>query len=275
MERLIVSIEKDIRENAPQRTELLYLLWEFHRLIVKIQSHDICDWNSVSRHLNEELRIARELNDVNLQVLTLNQSCEVHLFRQNIDLARIDIDAAIAQARHTSPVIGSLVFANAARTRARGAYDLGDKMSVSKFLEQARNAIQRASISDERYVPAYVEAVKCSFTQVDAYMAIGKVTRAMEILDEIEGDIPPGDIRRIASLNLSRARCYTALKHPEYEIALAFLQDTFQVYKDVRSVHGIEIVEKTYRSIANSPYGNAPEVVDLGIALREMRFNRQ
>lgn len=274
MERMISTIEKDIRENTPRRNELLYMLWEFHRLVVKVQSHDICDWNRVSRHLNEELRIARELNDINLQVLTLNQSSEVHMFRQNIDLARIDIDAALIQARHASPMICSLVFANAARTRARSARDLSDKMSVNKFLDQAHSAAQRASISDERYIPAYVETVKCLFTQFDAYIAIGKIARAMEILDEIEAGIPPGNIRRVASLNLSRANCYTALKNPEYETALAFLQDTFQVYRDVKTVHGMEVLEKAYRSIASSPYGNAPEVVDLGIALREVKLKK-
>ncbi|SRR5258707_2918992 len=273
IEYWIARIEKDVK-NSPQKRDLLYLLWEFHRIITDVYIYDKHEWNKAQNHTNESLLISRELNDANLQVLSLSQSCGAKILQKNDHLARIDIDAAIAHTKNTSPLVKAIIFAQAARAYSSGTPDSGDRTSASRFLEQSQNVIKGTIEKDDRYIPLRVDVSKCLFTQFDALKALDKTTGAMDVLNQIEDTMQTGDVSRLALLNLKRAKCYASLKRPQYDTALDLLIDSFSVYKETAAVHSLKEIEKTYRIIATSPYGNAPEVIDLGIALRDLKLKK-
>lgn len=266
-------IKEEIKHSSNKREKhnLFILLWEFTFLMNLFYTYDTHDWNKFYRNINTSLEISKEINDVNLYILSLNQSCNARILQQSANLARLEIDAAIRQSKKASDLIQAIIYAQAAKAYSLNTTDLGDITSARQFIEQSQNILKSASTSDERYIPVRVNIPMCLFTQFDGLKLLNKYAEATSILDEVESVSPGNNIRDLALLNLNRARCYIAQVHPEYDKALEMIESAFDVFQGAGSNHNIRELIKVYNQIAISPYGNSPNVVDLGMELKELR----
>jgi transcriptional regulator with XRE-family HTH domain len=275
IETCIGQLRQSIKMSASKREqrELLYLLWEFYRLVNDIYMYDMFHWDLFYEHINESLEIAKELNDTNLSLLTLHQSCGSRILQHNGNLAKVEIEAALPRIKNASSIIQSVVYAQAAKAYSLGTPDLGERITAQRYLEKSQYVATHLS-PDDRYIPERVNAAKYLFTQLDALISVGNIAPALSLLDDIEENTEPGNTRNMALLQLKRASCYASLKHPEYKQALELLGDAFRVYKDIGSKYNIKEIEKVYKTIATGPYGNSPDVVDLGIEIKELRVRK-
>jgi transcriptional regulator with XRE-family HTH domain len=254
-----------------ERKQFLYLLWEFHRLATKIYTDEFCNWNKAEYHLNKQLEIARELYDDVLLVATLDHSCTVSILQENFHLARLSIDAALSSLKNTPAIVQALILADGATAYVLNMRGWGDEKTARQYLEQSQVVLKQKDSKDARYIPSRIDTTKCLFSQVDAFNALGENRGAIHILEEIQNKMRETRARRIATLNLMKAQCYIDTKKPEYEQAILALTAAFNMYRSTGSIRNIDKMNKMYQKIARSSYGNAPEVVDLGMQLRVLR----
>jgi len=269
----IKDLHKDIPlvTNKSEKKQLLYLLWEFHRLATKIYTDEFCNWNKAEYHLNKQLEIAKELYDNVLLVATLDHSCTVYILQEKFQLARLSIDAAISSIKNIPATIQALIFADGATAYALNTSSWGDEKAAMYYLEQSQEVLKQKDGKEAIYIPSRIDTTKCLFSQVDAFKALGKNSSAIVTLDEIQSKMHETRARRVATLNLTRAQCYIDVKKPQYEQAILALTSAFNMYRSTGSIRNIDKMSKMHQKIAQSSYGNSPEVVDLGMQLRALR----
>ena len=112
---------------------------------------------------------------------------------------------------------------------------------------------------------------KYQLIKARSLMALERPGKALECLDEAAERIDSTHSRRRAYLDILRAECYLHLKRPQYERALKLLTGAFHVSHAINSTYNIKYVKRVFKLLSASPYGNAPEVVDLEISLKELR----
>lgn len=253
--------------NKQEKKNLLYELWEFHRLAVKVYSDDKFNLAQAIQHLNDALSVALELQDANLLAVTYAHLAGIELKEGQIYLAKPNIDAALSHMKNASGVVRCDVFGIAANIYHAGAKDLADIVSASKFLDQSQSIFADMT-RDERYVPHTIDAMRCQQTLFDSCLELGKITDTMEILDRMEEKTPKSYIRKKALLYYFRARCYLRLHYPD--MALQHLNVSLRIMQDIGAKRNVEEIRDVYQQIRNGPYGNNPEVIDLGVALQKL-----
>ncbi len=272
-------LENDIKlvNNKQDKSKLLYVLWQFHNMITDVYAYDFHDWNKTQKHIRHELDIAKELNDANLLALSLNQSCEIRIMQENKHFATIEIDAAMNVSKKASPLVKAVVYAYAARAYIVGGYDLGERTSSSGFIEKAEKFLNLDNNTDGGFIPLRVTPAKALFTQLDAIRDLGEISNAKYKLSQIEETIPSDDKLKIVHFHSLQAQCELLSKRPDYAKVIAYLSNALELTKvtDI-TPHNNKIADlwSIHNKISDSPYGNAPEVVNLGLEIRELRARK-
>lgn len=106
--------------------------------------------------------------------------------------------------------------------------------------------------------------------QADMFIDLGRPGKALDYLDDAERLVHPSKRRLRVLIDIFRARCYMEQKHPEYEQAVFLLQDAITANRELRIARNIQHIESLYSKLENSSYGNSPDVVELGLALRSL-----
>jgi transcriptional regulator with XRE-family HTH domain len=249
--------------NMRQRTELQHLLWNFHALSAKIYGDDLFDWEHAFHHLNQSLTLAVEMNSSDLQAASLYRSAQIHFAQRNYSLAKSDLDGSLVHARNASPSIKGASFASAGLAYAIVEKDQAGMTYAQKLLDEAE---KYASTSDNSNIITF-NTGKYLLDRADALMSLGRPSKALEVLDDAEELTNTNQRRRIAYLNILRAECYIRLKKPDYAMAAMLLSEALTVSEAVHSSFNISHIKRLHKLIASSPYGNSPDVVELGIRL--------
>ncbi|MGH2480302.1 MAG: hypothetical protein ACRDHW_11650, partial [Ktedonobacteraceae bacterium] len=265
LEDWITRIQCDVAHaQSPQKTTLLRTLWGFHALIAKVYCDEML-WEPAFGHLDTALELATTLRNSDLQAISLYRSSAVHFVQRNYALAKVDLDGALLYAKNTSPHIRGTILVDAGLAYALANTDLAGATYTQRLLDEA-----------EKYAGAWVDDGIMSFgsgkyllRRARALIALGRPGKALEFLDDAEDELEATQKLKLAFLNIARAECYMQLKRPEFDRALLVLVDAFDASKAINSEFNIGHVQRLYKALSTGSYGTSPQVVDLGIALRE------
>ena len=72
--------------------------------------------------------------------------------------------------------------------------------------------------------------------------------------------------------DILRARCYIELKKPEYELAVSLMSAVIDDSRELRIQRHIDHIDTLYSKLVQSVYGNSPDVVDLGVKLKDLKL---
>lgn len=268
IEKLIKRIERDIRNiYAEEKNTLLRVLWDYEILCAKVYSSDLHNWSKTFEHIDNAREITMNLDDRDLQAASLCHSAIFHFRQRRLGLAKMDIDGALIYAKGALPQTRGIIY-------SKNACIYSDDTSLSG-MTHVQNVFDEA----EKYIGIKSEIKSISFGKDDylldrAYTltALGRPTKAVELLEDAERYINPSSKRHLVFLDILRAECYIEQKRPEYERAVRLLEGAIEDSKELRVARNIDHIEKLYRKLLESSYSKAPDVTDLGIALQQLRM---
>jgi transcriptional regulator with XRE-family HTH domain len=262
IERWIERIGYDANlVHTPQKTALLRTLWDFHILSTRTYCYDLSSWIKASDHVNRASEIALTLNNPDLQIGSIYYSGALHFAQQKYALAKIDLDSALSNMKDAHPQTQSAVLTSTALATALLYKDAMSITYAQKLLDKAEGYV---TMSDKRGSVTFGK-IRYLVDRADALICLGRPFKALEYLDDAESLTDNSQRRELAFLNLLRAECYIKKKRPEYDQAVLLLKDVFE--EDECEFH-LDYVERLYKVLAQSSYGNSPDVADLGMMLR-------
>ncbi len=268
----IDRIQNDvIRADEKQRSTLQYTLWDFHQLAAKI--HDgMCNWDNAFTHLNASLELAALLQDESLYAANLHRSAQIRFGQRNFALAKIDIDAAVTYAKNVNLNLKGAIFVYAGLAHALVATNEAERMTAQSLLDEAGNYAYAREMSDERIINFNVG--KYLIDKADALTALGRPGLALKVLDEAEDETDPSYKRRLAYIDILRAEADMKLKKPRLDEATTLLTNAFDASKAIKSEYQIGYISRLYKDLRTGPYGNSPDVTDLGLAIKQWRMEQ-
>jgi transcriptional regulator with XRE-family HTH domain len=252
-----------------RKLPFLRILWSFHLLLAKTCGYDLCDWIQTFKHLDEAKELAEMLDDPDLRSTAFCYSGNFYLHRQKPLLARIEFDASIQFAQTALPQTRGSVYAYASLAQAMAATDLSDGIHAQKLLDKA-----------ERYTGTSQNIIR--FAEGDylkhrakTLIALQKYGNALECLDDAEEKHEITDTRPLEYLNILRAECFLKQKRPAYEQTIWLLRGVAEQNQHIKEQSHLNHALRLFKLLAASPYGNSPEVADLGISLRKLQFMKE
>ena len=267
IEKWVKRIEIDTKSaDTANKKELLRALWNYEILCAKIYGNDLCNWNRVFEHIDNAREIATTLDDRDLQATSLCHSGIFRLRQGRPGLAKMDIEGALIYAKGALPQTRGIIHSKQACVYADDTSLAGLTLVQSAF-EQA-----------EKYIDAKCEIKNISFGKDDylldrvyTLMAFDRPAKAIELLDDAEKYIDPAKKRHLIFLDISRAKCYIESKKPIYEQAVSLLKGAIEDSKEIKVARNIDQIERLCTRLKKSIYGQSPDVIDLGLALRDVR----
>jgi len=267
IEKRIKRIEQDTKNvNAEDESALLRVLWDYEILCAKVYGSDLYDWSKTFEHIDNAREIAMILDDRDLQAASLYYSSSYHFRQGRFGLAKMDIEGALMYAKGALPPTKGTIYSHNACLHA-------DDTSLSG-ITLVQNIFDKA----EKYAGTKSDVRNTSFGKDDylldrAYTLIdlGRPARALELIEDAGRYMSPSNKRYLVFLDIMRAKCYINLKKPEYEQAVTLLGSAIEDSKELRVARNIDHIGKLYTKLVASPYGNSPDVTDLGLMLQELR----
>ncbi len=246
--------------NRQEKRELLYILWEFHRLAAKIHAAFKKDTSATIRHLDRALVVALELHDASLIAVTHEQVASTRILEQSPHLARANIDAAVAQLKNVSPLIQCDVYALAARIYHGSLLDLEDSVKSRHFLERSNYLLHEKLTQYEHHTPMGLDIIRCRLTYIDSLIQMRRADEAVSMIGDVEKITPKEFKRTEAYLSLDKAACSLLLDSPEY--AMQLLSHSYGISRQLGDMQKIEQIKDMYQDIKTGPYKNNRAVLD-------------
>ncbi len=267
MDKWITRVERDVKYiNIEDKNALLRVLWDYEILCAKIYGSDLQNWNKAFEHIDNALEVASELDDRDLQAASFYMRSVYHFRQGRIGLAKIDIDGALMYAKGGLPQRIGKIYSHNACVHANDTSLSGIRLvqnmfdGVEKYTD-VKNETGNISLGKDTYL------LDRAYTLID----IGRPAKALDLLDDAERCMNSSYKRYLVFIDIMRAKCYINLKKPEYEQAVRLLEGAIADSRELRVARNIDHIEKLYRKLAESSYSKAPDVIDLGIALRDLR----
>ncbi len=265
IERWTHSLADETREaHADYKNAFLRTLWDFEILCAKAASSDLSDYIRSIEHLNNALEIATLLDNRDLQAVCFHYLSGVHERQGRPALAKVDLEGALLYAKGALPQTKGAIYLDVADSHAQES-SLSAETLAQRFLDQAQKYAGAASEIKTLKFGVGLFALRKAIN----LLILGRPAKALEFVDEAETHLTTK--RLLAFSGILRANCYINLRKPEYEKAVDMLEEAMTASQTLRVERHLSYIERLYSKIAASPYGNAPEVADLGMALRQMR----
>lgn len=260
-------IERDLKNiDSEDKSALMRVLWNFEILCSKIYSSDVLDWTKTFEHMDNAIEIATLLDDTDLQAASLYISGATRLQQGRPALARVDIDSALMYAKGALPQTKGAIYSLAAIYHSQDT-SLAEITYTQNLLD---NAEKLAGAKSEMKTIKFGNG-KYLLDRANTLIRLGRPAKAIEFLDEAEQYINPSRKRLLVFLDILRARCYIEMKKPVYDKAIRLLEEAVTDSANIKVERHVRYIQRLHTTIQKSPYGNAPEVVDLGMQLRELR----
>ena len=246
------------RQNKQQ---LLYVLWEFHRLAAKVHADFEDNIAKTIHNLDKALVIAFELHDANLVAVTHAHVAGIRLLKQTPHLARADIDAAISQLKHASPIVQCDTYGLAARIYHSSAIDLGDSSNAKYFLDESDRLLRNGIQEDGRYTPmGHGGIIRSQLTHIDSLIKMKHSDEALQLIDHTERVNPQVAERGKSLLLLDRALCFLQRDYPEY--AMQLLAQSYTQASRLHEVQKVSQIKNIYQELKTGSYKNNRAVLD-------------
>ncbi len=213
IEHTIARIRDDLGyANAGDKDELLRILWNFEILCSKVYGSDIVDWGKTFEHIDNAIEIAAELNDNDLQAISLYTSGLYHLRQGRLGLTKVDVESALSYAGSSSPQTKGIVYTLSSWYQRL----TGNSLVSQKIFDTAE---KYAGIKSE-IAPIKFGKGTYLLYRGETLIHLKRPMKALEFLDDAERYIGSSKRRLLVYLDILRAECYIEMKKPEYEQAV-------------------------------------------------------
>lgn len=253
-------------KNGAASDDMLTVLANYHILVSKLYYNDLYDFKAGSEHLRTAKELAHTLHDNELLALSSHYVGELYLTKDRPQMTvnelkpLLDLNTQITGYILTDFVLASVL----ANTESNTLVPL-------KLLDKAERYIRP---NDDVSLIQFdtVQYLEC---KADVLIALNKYKLALECIDETDDyiDTRPNIARNSEYLKIIRAECYIKQKKPEYDEALTLLSQVLSNNKNIQ--YYVNYVARLHKLIAASSYGNAPDVVHLGMLLRQIQTKSQ
>ena len=254
-----------------QQTELLAMLCEYHMIAARRYFHDIQNWSVATTHLTTTKQMANFIKRDDLRTLAYYYTGEMYLEQGNVSVARDELDIAVTLSKSTTPQIKGRALTYSALVHAMTAADLADNIYIQQCLQKAENCItpnidvtSRMTFDTMRYLE----------DKADTLIVLKQYGKAAEALEEAE-DILIFKQNAREYLSILQAECSIKQKRPEYGRAIVLLNNVLERNREYPRLYHVNYANRLYKLLATSSYGNAPEVADLGLAIREIQMKKR
>lgn len=245
---------------------VLKLLVSYHVLAGRVYSHDM-SWVKATHHFNTATQLTTTVTDPDLKVFIHYFIGNMYLMQKSNLLARDEFDRALSMAKNVSPTVKGRVLGYTALTYAMTGAGSANTLYVQQLLEQAETC---ALAEGDSSLVTY-DISKYFRDKADTLIALNQYTRASRAVEDAE-DYLDNRKRSAAYLHILQSECYIKQKRPEYEEAITLLSQILEENGNIR--YYVNYVARLYKLLVASPYGNAPDVADLGMMLRELKAKK-
>jgi tetratricopeptide (TPR) repeat protein len=246
-----------------QRRQLVDLLCRYDQLATWI-ARDQRDYGTAFGHSNRAVKFAQSTGNVELLAAALFRRGRTYLEQGDIASAVTDLDAALPYAQRARPQLRGLVLLAAGHAHAHAATSAGDIARALDLLDQAARIVRRGGLEeDESYVK--LNTGRYHLDRAGALIALHRPEDAHDELDLAERGIGPEQTRRHAYINVLRAQAYADMR--EFQIAAAVAEDVVGSSRALHSSINIARLAETHHQLADSKYGNSPQIARLGALL--------
>lgn len=253
-------------EHIPGKSQkdILAVLAQYHIIAASTYYNDLQDWPKAVDHLNIAKQLASTLDHNELLAVACYHTGEMYLNQRKAQLARIELDHALSLSKHASPQVKGGVSTYVALSHALTCVDEADRQYVRQLLNEAE---KYASGNLDSNALIKFDSIQYLDNRADTLISLKRYSAALECIDEAEEYLYTRK-RGIEYLKILRAECYIKQRNPEYEQATMLLAEILESNQHIQ--YYVNYVARLYKLVATSPYGKAPDVVDLGMALREI-----
>ncbi len=264
IENMTRRIQADLENvSTEDKNELLRVLWDFEVLCDKVYTSDFMNWQKAYKHIENAIEIATALNDTDLLAISLRNRSIDHMRQGKMGLAKVDIDGALLYSKGALPQTKGILYTLNAWYQVKS----GNITLAQTILDSAE---KYAGVKSD-VTPIKFGIGRYLLDRGESLIAQKKPARALEFLDSAEQQIHFSKKRLLVYLDILRAKCYTDMKKPEYEHAVTILESAIADSKKIRVERNIRFIERLYKKLGESSYGNTPQVANLGMQLRGLR----
>lgn len=264
IEAWIERITKNVDSlDNKQKNIVVELLIRYHILAGRFYSNCAMNWIKATNHFNTATQLTKIGGNPDLKALIYRYIGSMYLNQKNELLAENVFDRATMFAKDVSPHVMGHVLGYTALTHAMTGTSIADTTSVHKLLEQAETCALDTGNSDL--------IVYDTFTylrdKADTLITLKEYKAARDALEDAEYYLS-NKKNNASYLRILQSECYIKQKQPEYEEAVKLLSQVLEASSNVR--YYVKYVARLHKLITTSPYGNSPDVADVGMRLREL-----
>lgn len=216
-----------------------------------------------------------KLHNTYAHALRQRAGASIDTFEQTGDyrvlpLALEDFQAAEEIQPHVSSFYQALVDVRRGLAYAYVARDEGEFTKALKIIDDSSNQIGKQS--DDRHIAARLDEERYRLNRASAYLFSpqGSPRLALSELDQAIEAKPNTAPRRGVHRDLLFAETYIALKN--YPMAVACASAAVEVSASNGMDTLFNRLEKVYRDLRNSDYGNDPDVARLGVQISKAQY---
>jgi tetratricopeptide (TPR) repeat protein len=237
----------------------LLLICRYHQLAGHIMREQE-DFGDSFSHANRAVKIAKSTGNSELIASALLRRAFISFDKKDYASAIIDLDAALPYAKRSSAPLRGIILQVAGHAHAHITSSSTDVTQAMKLLDQAGSIARQGNLEDDqsfvKFNPGWYHSERA-----EALVALNRPNDALDELERAEELLVPGQPRRLAYINIFRAKAYT--QKDEFAIATTLAEEAFSVSKAVRSEFNLSCIEEVYEQLSSSKYGNSPQLARL------------
>jgi tetratricopeptide (TPR) repeat protein len=256
------------KANEPQQHQLTEILCSYYQIVACLYG-DRCQYDKAFECLDTALEVAIQLGKKDLQAAILYRTGHIRLDQRQFLLAKRALDGALALVKDASPALQGAIFQTTGLASALVAHSDTERTQALVLLDEAEKIVLHPQQIKEDPHFVKVNQGRYFLERADTLLAIGRPAKALSLLDEADEGIAHSQSRRRAYMTILRAEASMRKKRPEFDMATHLLLEALHTSRTIQSRYNMGYIRRLVTKIEKSPYGNAPDVRDLGIALKQ------
>jgi tetratricopeptide (TPR) repeat protein len=250
--------------SGKEHSKALTLLCQYRQLAALIAG-ERDDFDRAFMHLNPAVAIAEEMQDVEMQAVTLFRRGLTHSAQGNLVEAFVDLkQAASFEGFIPATLIGRILLSTG---KAEARVIRKEQRETLNLFEKAWKIIRDGKKEEDTH---FIRLNEGNYHEhkASALAAMGNLTEAAEELQEAHETFPADQTRRHNNIDTMQAEL--AANSGEHVIAASVALRTFDVAKQLDMTRNINTITTVYSQLSQGPYRKSKDIRDLGDKLREL-----
>jgi tetratricopeptide (TPR) repeat protein len=249
--------------SGSEHSKALALLCRYRQLAALIAG-ERDDFDRAFIHLNPAVAIAEEMQDAEMQAVTLFRRGLTHTAQGNLVEAFVDLKkAASFEASIPTTLIGRILLSVG---KAEARVIRKENSATLNLFEKAGKIIRDGRKEEDAH---FIKLTEGNYHEHRAatLSAMGDLIEAAEELQEAHETFPADQARRHNNIDAMQAEL--AVKSGEHVIAASVALRTFDVAEQLDMTRNINTIARVYSQLNEGHYRKSKDVRDLGSKLKE------